>query len=156
MRGKNKYAPFIPSVAVAAACIVFHALGCGYLLEAPCGIAAHALYSFTHANVFHLALNLLALFRFRPRWKTCAVAYVAAFAGSFLPFVCLPGATCGLSGFLMACFARYYRAWRKPVWPLLCANLVFIFVPCVNWLIHLACFTLSYLFYACTGRKPRR
>lgn len=156
MNAASKYAPYIPSVIVSCVCVAFYVFRIRFLLCPHSDMATHALYSFSHANIFHLALNLVALFRFKPRWKTCAIAYAVAFVGSYLPFVCMPGATCGLSGFLMACFARYYYAWRKSVWTLLFANLIFIFIPCVNWVIHMVCFILSYFVYVCIQQKRVR
>ena len=112
-------------------------------------------YIFSHANIFHLAVNLTALLRFRPRAKTCIVALAVSYAVTFIPFAHLQVPTCGLSGFLMACFARHYRAWRKPVWPPLLANLALAPVPYVNWRIHILCFTVSYCIYAAIQKRGK-
>lgn len=103
------------------------------------------LYHFDHANIFHLALNLWALYQFKPRWKTCAVAYVVSSAAALFPFSSVALPTCGLSGFLMAAYARKYAEFRMPLWKPILVNMVFALFPMFNWKIHLVSFLISYL-----------
>lgn len=107
----------------------------------------HVLYHFSHANVFHLALNLWSLFAFRPRWMTCAIGLASASISSLLPFCSVSLPTCGLSGFLMAAYARKYAEHRMPIWKVLAVNMVFVFIPMFNWKIHLVSFLLSYVLW---------
>lgn len=104
----------------------------------------YVLYHFSHANVFHLALNLWGLFAFRPRWATCAVGFVSASIASLLPFCSVSLPTCGLSGFLMAAYARKYAEYRLPMWKPILVNMVFFFLPMFNWKIHIVSFLISY------------
>lgn len=60
--------------------------------------ASHFFYPFSHANVFHLLANLVALLTFRK--NVGIVAYIAAVAASFLPMGST--ATMGLSAVLFA------------------------------------------------------
>lgn len=102
-------------------------------------------YHFDHANVFHLALNLWALYQFKPRWKTCAVAYAVSSVAALLPFSSVALPTCGLSGLLMAAYARQYAEFRLPIWKPIAVNMVFALLPMFNWKIHLVSFLISYL-----------
>lgn len=104
-------------------------------------------YHFDHANVFHLALNLWALFQFKPRWKTCAVGYIASSVVALLPFSSVALPTCGLSGFLMAAYARTYAERRLPLWKPILVNTAFILLPMFNWKIHLVSFLISYVLW---------
>lgn len=105
------------------------------------------LYIFSHANIFHLALNIWALWSFKPRIKTCIIAFIVSFAVTLLPFIHLEQPTCGLSGFLLACFARRYQSHRINPWRILLVNLIFIPFPMFNWKIHLAAFFIAYIYY---------
>ena len=102
-------------------------------------------YHFFHANIWHLLGNLLALFPFHPRWKTLGVAYVSATLAAIIPGVAVADPTCGMSAILYACFARSYAANRRNPIPLLALNMAFVFIPAVNWRIHLAAFVISYV-----------
>lgn len=106
------------------------------------------LYIFAHANIFHLILNLWALWSFRPRLKTCIVAYIISLIVPLLPFIYMAQPTYGLSGFILACFARKYRSHRINPTRLILINLLFIPFPMFNWRIHLATFFLAYAYYA--------
>jgi len=155
MNTSNKIKTLLPSILISITSICFYAFHIDVLLSPNSELNQRMFYIFTHSNIFHLAANLIALYRFRPRIKTCAIAFLVSFAVTFIPFVHLSVPTCGLSGFLMACFARHYHAWKKPIWPLVLANLVFIPVPYVNWRIHTICFIISYLIYAFMPNRRR-
>lgn len=149
------YKTKVLSAVIAASCICVFLSGTTICLTQDSGFFQRAFYPLSHTNVFHLAANLTALFYFRPRLKTCAIAFAVSYIVTYIPFAHLPTPTCGLSGFLMACFARYYYAWRKPIWPLFLANAAFIPLRCINWRIHILCFIISYLIYAII-QNPRK
>ena len=148
----NKFRRLAPSVLISAACLSSYIMHISFLLHPHSGMAERIGYMFTHANMFHLAANLFALARFKPRFSTCAVAFAVSFAATFIPFVHLSAPTCGLSGFLMACFARYYHAWQKNILGIMAFNAAFAFVPSVNWKIHIVSFLASYIIYYLYGK----
>ena len=131
-------------------CIVLTVLcAAGYWLDLTFGAGSPwwmcFLYHFDHANIFHLALNLWALYQFKPRWKTCSVAYVVSSVSALLPFSSVALPTCGLSGLLMAAYARQYAEFRLPMWKPIAVNMMFALLPMFNWKIHLVSFLLSYV-----------
>lgn len=124
-----------------------------FAFDFKCGISKQfsfrnsLLYIFAHANIFHLALNLWALWSFKPRLKTCIVAYIVSVGISIIPFIHLAQPTCGLSGFLLACFARKYQSHRIKPWRIILINVAFIPFPMFNWKLHLAAFFTAYAYY---------
>lgn len=137
----------LPTITITAVCVTAQLTSHTFTFYSQCGAAGHLLYHFSHANIFHLALNLLALFSFVPRTSTCMVAYIAATVASYLPFMGMDAPTCGLSAFVFAAYARKYYFWRMPVWRLLAANVALALVPWFNWKIHISAFLLSYLMW---------
>lgn len=137
----------MPSALIAIACLLFYITSCSFAFGRGCGAHCYFLYHFSHANVFHLALNLYALFRFRPRVKTCLIAYVSATVSAMLPFSSVGEPTCGLSGFIMAAYARKYHSWRISPWKLIAVNVALAFVPHMNWKIHVLSFLFAYMIY---------
>lgn len=142
----------MPSILIASICILFQLFHIDIHCALHSSLHSKFLYLFSHANIFHLLLNLIALFRFRPRLKTCLIAYVVSVVAVFIPFAHLPLPTCGLSGFLMACYARRYYSWKLSVKWILLSNLLLAFIPVYNWRVHLICFTLAYLVYGSLSR----
>ena len=132
-----------PSIVLTVCCVV------GYFFDLTFGVGSPwwmcFLYHFDHANIFHLALNLWALYQFKPRWKTCAVAYAVSSVASLVPWVAVDMPTCGLSGLLMAAYARRYAEFQMSVWKPLAVNMVFALFPMFNWKIHLVSFLISHL-----------
>lgn len=102
---------------------------------------------FSHANFYHLLLNIIVLLQFRPRVKTCIVAYIASVLAGFIPWANMEIPTCGLSGFLMACYARKYHSHRWSIAGIVLINLLFAFIPLLNYKIHLFSFFIAYTFY---------
>ena len=105
----------------------------------------HLLYSFCHANLFHLCINMMVLWGIRnkiPLVEALGVAVVA----SFMPLY-VDGATMGLSGFLFAAFGtmwgktgRWKDAFKKAMPFIVCTMIV----PNVNGSLHLWCFWVGY------------
>ena len=113
MEGKLKR--LIPSLIIALTSVILQLAGKHFYFDTNSIPYDHFLYTFTHANIFHLSLNLIALFQFKPRVKTCLIGYVSCVLASFVPLASLPVPTCGMSGFIMGCYARRYHAYTKPL-----------------------------------------
>ena len=106
----------------------------------------HLVYSFCHANVFHLCINMMVLWSIRNKIPLAEALGVAVVA-SFLPMY-VDGATMGLSGFLFAAFGtmwgrtgRWKDAFVKAMPFIVCTMIV----PNVNGLLHLYAFWLGYM-----------
>lgn len=152
--GINRY---VPSAVIAACYVAFFCLSLRFDFGRDFDIVCSLLYHFSYANVFHLALNLVALFRFRPRWSTCATAFMCASLASAFPFTASAAeGTCGLSGFLFAAYARRYATWKEKPYLLLLSAFAGGLLPHVNWRIHIVSFILSYLFYEIRIHAIRR
>lgn len=132
-----------PSIALTALCLIGYWMNLTFGAEQPWWMCFF--YHFDHANIFHLALNLWALYQFKPRWKTVIVAYAVSSLAALLPFSSVAMPTCGLSGMLMAAYARKYAEFRLPIWKPIAVNMVFALFPMFNWKIHLVSFLISYL-----------
>lgn len=137
-----------PSICIALVCVVALFLPKATFGEG-CAWWGYLLYHFSHANVYHLILNLWALFAFKPRWMTCAVGFIASTLAAFIPFAAMSVPTCGLSGFLMAAYARKYAEFNKPLWKPIVVNIAFVFFPMFNWKIHLLSFFIGYAIWRC-------
>lgn len=126
-----------------------------------CSLTERVLFPFSHANVFHLAANLLCLWmiKFPMRWP---VAFLISFLTSFLPSPTwnldgisqLP--TCGLSGCIFASigmrwgeFKEFKRMLRYAVLPTLILGLA----PNINTIFHLYNLFIGYLVFRLYDRK---
>ena len=148
----DKIYKLFPSTIIEITCILTFYFSISFKCVSQSESISKMLYIFSHANIFHLLLNLIALFQFRPRFKTCFIAYIASVLAAFIPFAHLSAPTCGLSGFLMACYARRYYSYKlSPKW-LILSNVVLAFVPYVNWRIHLISFFIAYIIYGTIHR----
>lgn len=103
------------------------------------------LFHFTHANVLHLLVNFLFLFRFKPRWRSAVFGWSAASLAAFLPLCACDLPTCGLSGVCYAMAARSNAYTRKPDWWLLVANIPMALTGVFNWRLHIMSYLISYL-----------
>lgn len=105
----------------------------------------HLLYPLSHANVWHLAVNVVCLLMVRCRLHL-ALSYMCAIICSFLPcFVSEP--TMGFSGVLFASVAISWgriTAFRRMIWTNKWVLLVPPFLPHVNFMIHLYCMLAGY------------
>ena len=105
---------------------------------------SHFFYPFSHANVFHLLANLVALLTFRK--NVGIVAYIAAVAASFLPMDST--ATMGLSAVLFAHIGATW-AYSAGLYPMCRRILPFAvligLLPGVNFFIHIYSLFLGYI-----------
>ena len=119
-------------------------------------VGNHLLYPFSHANIWHLAGNILCLWMLRCPLHIYAT-YVCAVLCSFLPcFVAEP--TMGFSGVLFAMVGiswgkihRFRDMLKKNIWVLI----IPAFLPHINFLIHLYCLLLGYLYGRYATRNKR-
>ena len=137
-------------IALTFVCLVSYQFHIGFYEGCP--ILHRLAYSFCHANLFHLAINLFVLWGIRG--KLCVVAPLAiAFLASLLP-MCVTEPTMGLSGFLFAWFGiawgRALKPWRGFI-TMLPYILVTMVASNVNGLLHLYTFLIglffSYIYY---------
>ncbi len=102
----------------------------------------HMTFAFFHANVFHLAANMMTLHLLQPSCRNLLAAYAISFATSFLAIAPLP--TMGFSGILYVLigirtnlFTGRFSFWKGWFVMFLFAGIA---MPNVNGLLHLFCF----------------
>ena len=134
-----------PSIVITIGCLIGWGSDLAFGVDAPWWRCF--LYHFDHANIFHLVLNLWGLYQFKPRLKTCAVAYMVSSLVALIPFCSVTLPTCGLSGFLMAAYARAYVDKKQPIWKAIAVNMVLMLFPMFNWKIHVVSFLIAYLIW---------
>lgn len=133
-------------------CVVFYFAHIGFATDSPW--QAHVLFSFCHANVFHLIINLWVLWQIQNRIPVVE-ALLVAFLTSYLPmYVSEP--TMGLSGFLFAAFGIMWGKTGRVVEAFKAALpfiIITMFIGSVNGLLHLYAFilglTFSYVLHRC-------
>ena len=130
-------------LAITSACLAGYFLHVGFYVGSPWW--NHLAYSFCHANLWHLAINMMVLWSIRNRISVFESLAVAV-AASFLPMY-VDGSTMGLSGFLFSAFGimwgktgRLKDAFVKAMPFIVCTMIM----PNVNGLLHLWCFWLGY------------
>ncbi len=121
-------------------------------------LATHLLYPFSHANVFHLLANIVCLWWLRS--LHLPVTYIIAVLCSFLPSFSLYGffagqgfalaePTYGFSGIIFAVvgvsWGKVHR-FRDMLWRNKWFLIITTFLPHVNFLIHLYCLLLGFLY----------
>ena len=116
----------------------------------------HLLYPMSHANIWHLAGNILCLWMLRCPMHLIAT-FVCAVLCSFLPcFVAEP--TMGFSGVL---FAMVGISWGKihrfkdMLWKNKWILVIPAFLPHINFMIHLYCLIAGYLYGRYATRDKR-
>ena len=119
-----------------------------------CNLADHLLYSISHANIWHLAANILCLWMLKCRTHIITT-FVCAVLCSFLPCPLLPiygdsdALTMGFSGVL---FSMVGISWGKihRLRDMLVKNIWYLilpaFLPHVNFLIHIYCLLAGYFY----------
>jgi len=123
----------------------------GFSFVGGCGSAAtywtgHLLYPLSHANVFHLAANILCLWMI-PCGLHLGSAYFVAVLCSFLPCF-LEESTCGFSGVLFAIVGMSWgrvKKFREMLWKNKLWLVIPMFIPHVNAFLHLWCLLGGYL-----------
>lgn len=130
------------SIAIAVSLAFLLGLRCSFVWN-EYGVS-HFFYPFSHANVFHLLANLVALLTFRK--NVGIVAYIAAVAASFLPMSST--ATMGLSAVLFAHIGATW-AYSAGFYPMCRRILPFAvligLLPGVNFFIHIYSLFLGYI-----------
>lgn len=109
-------------------------------------ISEHFLYPLSHANVWHLAANLLCLWMI-PCELHLFRAYAMAVVCSFLPCF-VPALTYGFSGVLFAIVGMSWgrvRRFKDMIWRNKWFLVVPIFIPHVNALLHVYCMVAGYV-----------
>lgn len=133
----------------------------------PAGLLPHMLYPLSHANIWHLLANMLCLFMLRCKMHLLAT-YLIAVLCSFMPsfsiydcvmqggFDALSEPTYGFSGIL---FAMVGVSWGKihRLRDMVNRNKWFLiipaFLPHVNFLIHIYCLFVGYLYGTLCAKK---
>jgi len=123
----------------------------------------HFLYPISHANIWHLAANILCLWMLPCPTHICTT-FVLAVLCSFLPCPPLPlygesdALTMGFSGVLFAMVGiswgkvgRFKDMIRKNKWYLI----IPAFLPHVNFLIHIYCLLAGYLYGMLCAKKSK-
>lgn len=132
------------------------------------GLTEHLLFPFSHANIFHLACNLLAIWAIK--WRTANIfpSIVIGFAASYMPTLSdYPQPTMGASGIIFAAigiiwggyFTReYFKNWVERNVEVLADNMrkfflfvvlpmsIMLFLPNVNFALHLYALYLGMLY----------
>lgn len=124
---------------------------CG--VSVPEGLAYHFTYFAFHANIFHLALNLLVLWSVKRNKIESVKAYLICVAASWMPMY-VDGQTLGLSGFLFAMFGLMWGKVNKPMLAIKTAApiiIVTMLLPNVNGLLHLYSYVMGYLLSCLTS-----
>ena len=104
------------------------------------GILGHVLYPLSHANLWHLAANIVCLWMI-PCGLHLLSAYLVAVLCSFLPCF-LFESTCGFSGVLFAIVGMSWgrvRRFKDMLWKNKWWLVIPIFIPHVNALLHIWC-----------------
>lgn len=105
------------------------------------------MYIFCHANIWHLAVNILVLFCIRGKIEILPPLVIAVIA-SYLPmYVAEP--TMGISGFIFAVFGLMWGKlgwWKKAITVVGPYIIIPMVIPNVNGLLHLYCFLLGYIY----------
>lgn len=144
---KSNFVRLIPSFFITIICVTSQLLFKYSISHVNTDVTSYLLYIFSHANIFHFAVNIIGLYQFKPRVKTCIIGYISSVLAGMIPFAQIDLPTCGLSGFLMACYARRYYSHKLSFKYLLIANLIMAFIPVFNWKIHLLSFFIAYIIY---------
>lgn len=114
------------------------------------GLTGHVLYPLSHANIWHLAANVLCL------WMIpCGLHLIATFClsvlCSFLPCFLFEG-TCGFSGVLFAIVGMSWgrvHGFKDMIWRNKWFLIIPVFIPHVNALLHIYCLVCGYLWGSC-------
>ena len=115
-----------------------------YVVEG-CGIKEGMLYHFTHANVFHLLLNVMFLIRYKPLWRSTLFGWITASIAACIPICSVELPTCGLSGICFAMIARSNAYQKRISWIAVLSNIPMALVGVFNWRLHLMSYLISFI-----------
>ena len=106
-------------------------------------IALTAMYS--HANVPHLAINLAAIWIYRPYPKTFLTAFICAYIAMLIPSPCNTP-SCGLSGLIFACYSRAATRNSNLHWTTIWTNvaLMCVFRRSIDACYHLTAYAIGF------------
>jgi len=97
------------------------------------------IYMFLHANIFHLAVNLYALWMIRLDKNRVISSYII----SVFAYLLFPNAI-GLSGMILAIVGMYAN---KKTWLYFAGfSIVTVFIPGIAFGVHTVCFISGYLY----------
>lgn len=147
----QKLLPYILSVALVVSYFLFRQ---EYGFTGSSSVATRFLYPFCHANLWHLAANIVCLFMIcmhKPKTTTVIAAYVMSVCAAFLPSCMLWGdsPTTGFSGVLFAIVGiswGHTRMFREMLWRNKLFLIVPFFIPNINAMLHLYCLVLGFSF----------
>lgn len=135
-------------LAISILCLVLYSFKFGFYDG--CELENYVLYSFSHANVFHLLINLIVLWSIKNKIRPFMSLSIALVASTLPMYVSEP--TMGLSGFLFASFGqmwgktgRWLDATKKAM-PLI---LFMMLLPNVNGILHLYTFWIGFFIGYC-------
>lgn len=119
----------------------------GWGVHPECGtIWEHLLYPLSHANIWHLAANVLCLWMIPCDLHLLAATFLSVLC-SFLPCF-ISEATCGFSGVLFAIvgmsWGRVHR-FKDMIWRNKWFLIIPVFLPHVNALLHVYCLVAGWL-----------
>lgn len=121
-----------------------------YGYDSQSGVMEHILYPISHANIFHLLVNILCLWMVRCP-VSIHITYPIAVIASFFPSFCLFGGslTMGFSGILFAMVGitwgrinSFKRMVGKNIWYLI----IPFFIPNINAFIHVYCLLFGFAY----------
>lgn len=110
-----------------------------------CSLLNHFIYSFFHANGFHLTINLLVLWQIKGRIRLIESLVIATLA-SFLPTF-TNESTMGLSGFLFSAFGLMWGEtgrWKDAVRTAMPFIFFTMLLSNVNGILHLYTFLIGF------------
>jgi len=123
----------------------------------------HLLYPISHANIWHLAANIVCLWML-PCPLHIFATFIISVLCSFLPCPLLPlygesaALTMGFSGVLFAMvgisWGKVHR-FRDMIWKNKWFLIIPAFLPHVNFLIHIYCLIAGYLYGTLCDRKSK-
>lgn len=104
----------------------------------------HFIYIFFHANVFHLAANLYALWFIRAQRSRFIISCFIAIIVSFIT----PYPIVGFSTVIYSMWGMNMLQYSRNTWLIFLAiNLITILLPGIGWIAHFSAFSLG-LFYS--------
>lgn len=125
---------------------LLHSRGMGFLAND--SLIPHLIYSFQHANIWHMLANLFVLWNIKQKMNVVS-GFLIAVAASFLPMF-TDRSTVGMSGLLFAMFGIMwgergdFKGFLKAGMPVI---LIMMVIPGINGLLHLYCYLIGYIWF---------